>query len=154
MAEKYLNVPLNELIDIANKTIGKGFSLAVDVDNSNNGWNTLSSGYALFEKDRFKKVSDPDTVEMAYSPQLRQRLFETLETQDDHLIHLVGTAKSKNGKLFFILKDSFGEENGFKGYDYISVNYFAINALSITVPKKALDEKYLKLADTKPGRDL
>lgn len=154
MAEKYLNVPLDELISIASKTIEKGYSLAVDVDNSNNGWNCYKSGYALFEKDRFNKVKDPDTVEMAYSPQLRQQLFETLETQDDHLIHVVGIAKSKNGKLFFILKDSFGAENGFKGYDYVSVNYFGINALSITVPKKALDEKYLKLADTKPGRDL
>jgi bleomycin hydrolase len=154
MAEKYLNVPLDELISIASKTIEKGYSLAVDVDNSNNGWNCYKSGYALFEKDRFNKVNDPDTVEMAYSPQLRQQLFETLETQDDHLIHVVGIAKSKNGKLFFILKDSFGVENGFKGYDYVSVNYFGINALSITVPKKALDQKYLKLADNKPGRDL
>jgi len=99
-------------------------------------------------------VSNPDTAEMAYSPQLRQQLFETLVTQDDHLIHIVGIAKSKNGKLFFKLKDSFGEDNGFNGYDYISESYFAINALSITVPKKALDEKYLKLADNKPGRDL
>ncbi|HEY2581616.1 MAG TPA: C1 family peptidase [Mucilaginibacter sp.] len=154
MAEKYLNVPLDELISIASNTIEKGYSLAVDVDNSNNGWNTFHSGYALFEKNRFKNVNNPDTVEMDYSPELRQRLFETLETQDDHLVHLVGIAKSKNGKLFFILKDSFGPQNPFKGYDYMSVNYFGINALSITVPKKALDEKYLKLADTKPGRDL
>jgi bleomycin hydrolase len=154
MSEKYLNVPLDELISIASKTIEKGYSLAVDIDNSNNGWNSLKSGYALFEKDRFDKVNNPDTVEMAYSPQLRQQLFETLETQDDHLIHVVGIAKSKSGKLFFILKDSFGLENGFKGYVYVSINYFAINALSITVPKKALDQKYLKVADTKPGRDL
>ncbi|HEY4325771.1 MAG TPA: C1 family peptidase [Mucilaginibacter sp.] len=154
MAEKYLNVPLDELISIASNTIEKGYSLAVDVDNSNNGWNTFHGGYALFEKNRFEKVNDPDTVEMAYSPELRQRLFETLETQDDHLVHLVGIAKSKNGKLFFILKDSFGDQNPFKGFDYMSVNYFGINAISITVPKKALEEKYLKLVDTKPGRDL
>jgi bleomycin hydrolase len=154
MAEKYLNVPLDELISIASKTIENGYSLVVDMDNSNNGWNCSNSGYALFEKKEFKHVNNPDTTEMAYSPQLRQQLFETLVTQDDHLIHIVGIAKSKNGKLFFKLKDSFGEDNGFNGYDYISESYFAINALSITVPKKALEEKYLKLADNKPGRDL
>jgi len=153
MAEPYLNVPLDELIDIAKSTIEKGYTLTVDADVSNNGWNTHNSGYALFEQSRFKHVADPDTAEMAYSQDLRQQLFESLVTQDDHLIHVVGIAKSKNGKLFFILKDSLGP-TPFKGYDYISVNYFGINALSITVPKKALDQKYLSLAQSTPGRGL
>jgi bleomycin hydrolase len=153
MAEPYLNVPLEELIGIAKSTIEKGYSLTVDADVSNNGWNTNSSGYALFENSRFNHVANPDTTEMAYSQELRQQLFESLVTQDDHLIHVVGIAKSKNGKLFFILKDSLGP-TPFKGYDYISVNYFGINALSITVPKKALDAKYLSLAQSQPGRSL
>ncbi len=148
LGEKYINVPLEELITITKETVEKGFSLVVDMDVSNNGWNTQTSGYALFENSRFSNVANPDTVEMPYSQPLRQQLFETLVTQDDHLIHITGIAKSKNGKLFFILKDSFGKNNGpFKGFDYISVNYFGINALSITVPKKALDQKYLNLAD-------
>jgi len=153
LAEPYLNVPLDELIGIARNTIEKGYSLAVDVDLSNNGWNCNKSGYALFEKDRFNHVSNPDTTEMAYDQALRQQLFESLVTQDDHLIHVVGIAKSKNGKLFFILKDSLGP-TPFKGYDYISENYFGINAVSITVPKKALDAKYRSLAESEPGRPL
>lgn len=153
LAEPYLNVPLNELVDIAKNTIDRGYTFAVDVDLSNNGWNCTNSGYALFEQNRFNHVTNPDTTEMAYSPELRQKLFETLITQDDHLIHVVGTAKSKNGKLFFILKDSLGP-TPFKGYDYLSVNYFGINAVSITVPKKALDKKYADLAQSKPGREL
>jgi len=153
MSEPYLNVPLDELTAIAKKTIEKGYSLTVDADVSNNGWNTHKSGYALFENTRFNHVADPDTTEMAYSQELRQQLFESLETQDDHLIHVVGIAKSKNGKLFFILKDSVGP-TPFGGYDYISVSYFGINALSITVPKKALDAKYLSLAESQPGRSL
>jgi bleomycin hydrolase len=153
MAEKYLNVPLDEMINIASTAIQNGYSLLVDVDLSNHGWNTGKSGYALFEKDRFKSVANPDTTEMDYSQALRQQLFETLVTQDDHLIHVVGIAKSKNGKLFFVLKDSIGP-TPFGGYDYVSVNYFGINALSITVPKEALDPKYSSLADTKPGRGL
>ncbi|MBS1519444.1 MAG: aminopeptidase [Bacteroidetes bacterium] len=151
LAEPYLNVPLNELINIAKGTIDKGYTFAVDVDLSNNGWNCTNSGYALYEDKRFNHVNNPDTTEMAYSQGLRQKLFESLITQDDHLIHVVGIAKSKNGKLFFILKDSLGP-TPFKGYDYLSINYFGINALSITVPKKALDKKYLDLAQNKPGR--
>lgn len=151
LVEPYLNVPLDEFINIARNTIEKGYSFAVDVDLSNNGWNCHTSGYALFEKDRFNHVDNPDTTEMPYSQQLRQHLFETLVTQDDHLIHVIGIAKSKDGKLFFILKDSIGS-TPFGGYDYVSVNYIAINALSITVPKKALDPKYLNKAGTTPGR--
>jgi bleomycin hydrolase len=153
LAEPYLNVPLDELIGIARSTIEKGYTLAVDVDLSNHGWNCSASGYALFEQNRFSHVTNPDTTEMAYSQALRQQLFESLETQDDHLIHVVGLAKSKNGKLFFILKDSLGP-TPFKGYDYISESYFGINALSITVPKKALDSKYLSLTNSQPGRTL
>lgn len=146
LRENYLNVPLDELIAIAKTTIEKGQSLVVDMDVSNNGWNCGKAGYALFEDKRFYRVGNADTAEMAYSIPLRQQLFETLVTQDDHLIHIVGIAKSKAGKLFFILKDSGGDRYGpFKGYDYVSVNYFAINALSITVPVNSLDEKYAKL---------
>ena len=107
------------------------------MDLSNNGWDCERSGYALFEKDPFSKVSNPDTVEMPYSQALRQQLFETLVTQDDHLIHVVGIAKSKNGKLFFILKDSLGQ-NPFGGYDYLSVSYFGINEMCIRDRQLAL----------------
>jgi bleomycin hydrolase len=143
----YLNVPLDTMINIVSETVQKGYSLVVDMDVTNNGWNCRKSGYALFEKTRFNSVENPDTLEMGYSQSLRQHLFETLETEDDHLIHIVGIAKSKNGKLFFILKDSQGSAYGpFNGYDYISVNYFAINAISILVPKNALRPNLIKLA--------
>jgi len=148
----YLNVPLNELIDIAKETLEKGNSLAVDVDLSNNGWNTWTSGYALFEDKKFKHVANPDTAEMAWSPELRQKLFETLVTQDDHLIHMVGLARSKGGKLFFLLKDSLGD-TPFKGFDFVSESYFAINALSITVPVSALSDKYVKMIKGGGGTD-
>jgi len=146
LRENYLNVPLEELISIAQKTIESGNSLVVDMDVTNSGWNCRDAGYALFEDKRFRHVANADTMEMAYGQPLRQQLFETLVTQDDHLIHIVGIAKSNGGKLFFILKDSGGENYGpFKGYDYVSVNYFAINALSITVPVSSLNAKYVKL---------
>lgn len=143
----YLNVPLDELIGIARAAIEKGFSVTVDMDVTNNGWNCRHAGYALFEGERFNHVANADTAEMPYSQSLRQQLFETLVTQDDHLIHITGIAQSKNGKLFFILKDSAGENYGpFKGHDYVSVNYFAINAISITVPVSSLDKKYPALS--------
>ena len=151
LAEPYLNVPLNELTDIAKTSIERGYTFTIDVDLSNNGWNCTQSGYALFEANRFNHVENPDTAELAYTQELRQHLFETLVTEDDHLINVVGIAKSKNGKLFFILKDSLGP-TPFKGFDYLSESYFGINAVSITVPKKALDKKYLDLAQSKPGR--
>lgn len=149
----YLNVPLDELIAIASQSIIKGASLIVDMDVTNNGWNCGAAGYALFEDKRFTRVTNPDTTELACSQQLRQKLFEAQVTQDDHLIHVVGIAKSKNGKLFFILKDSMGADyNQFKGFDYISEGYFGINALSITIPLSALDGQYLKMVkDVGPG---
>ncbi len=61
-----------------------------------------------------------------------------LTTQDDHLMHIVGLQKSRNGKEFFLVKNSWGEVGPYKGFINVSDAYFAINTVSLVVPKAAL----------------
>jgi bleomycin hydrolase len=95
---------------------------------------------------RWKDCSAPQTInaddtELPYDQTIRQSLYENLTTQDDHLMHLVGLEKTKGGKKFFLVKNSWGKIGPFNGYIRVSESYFAINTVSLVVPKAALDNE-------------
>lgn len=82
--------------------------------------------------------------EVEWDAEFRQTLFENLTTQDDHLMHITGIEKTKNGKSFFIVKNSWGNVGPYKGYINVSESYFAINTISLIVPKAALSKALLE----------
>jgi bleomycin hydrolase len=84
-----------------------------------------------------------ETKELPYDATIRQQLYENLTTQDDHLMHIVGTEKSKDGKTFFVVKNSWGEIGPFEGFINVSEAYFGINTISIVLPKAALSKELL-----------
>ncbi len=148
LSGNYYNVPVSELVRQTRNAISGGYSVVADMDVTNNGWNCRKFGFALYLKERPVSLKNGDIKEEPASQQVRQELFESKATNDDHLIHLVGLAESKKGKKFFILKDSGGKNYGpFEGFDYVSENYFIINTLSILLPKAALSAELLKLME-------
>lgn len=143
--ESYFNVPLNDLISLTKKAIEKGYSIMWDADVSNTNFKQKNEGFAMMWKD--SKVSspvNPDAEEIIYDAKLRQTLFENLTTQDDHLMHIVGLERSKGGKTFFVVKNSWGEIGPYKGYIKVSEAYFAINTVTLVVPRAALDNSLVQ----------
>jgi len=69
---------------------------------------------------------------------LRQSQFENYETTDDHLMHIIGTAKDQRGTKYYIIKNSWGEIGPHKGYIYMSESYLRLKTVSITLHKDAL----------------
>jgi len=141
----YYNLPLNEMTALVKSALQKGFTVMWDADVSNNGFRQ-DVGYALFLKpgrNYTKEEFIPDTGEQPYDENIRQELYENLTTQDDHLMHIVGIEKSKEGKDFFIVKNSWGLIGPFKGYIKVSEAYFAINTISLVVPKGAFSAEQL-----------
>lgn len=137
----YYNVPLNELISLTERALQAGYSVMWDADVSNKYFNQ-NSGYAIqWAGAEPPQNITPDQEEVTVDQASRQQLFESLVTQDDHLMHLVGLEKSPGGKKFFLVKNSWGEIGPFKGYIHVSEAYFAINTVSLVVPKAALDPK-------------
>ena len=136
---QYFNVPLDELMKIAEKTVTKGHHFLWDADVSNPGFGR--EGYGLFIDNALPAGStDLDVPEKTYSAEMRQQLFETLVTQDDHLMNVTGIVTTDKGKKMFKVKNSWGDKRGpYNGYWYVSFPYFAINTITIVVPKKALD---------------
>lgn len=136
----YLNVPLPELFAAVNSSLERGYTVMWDADVSNPGWNQRR-GYAL-EPLQKGDAFHPDAPEKPATPELRQQLFDSQVTTDDHLMQLTGTALSPAGKRFFLVKNSWGESAGpFRGYIHVSEPYFALNTVTVILPKAGLSEE-------------
>lgn len=140
--QSYYNVALNDLISIAEDAINKGYPVLWDADVTNHGF-MQGKGFALNLDNNAKYTADeikPDMKEMPYDAAIRQRLYENLTTQDDHLMHITGIEKTKDGKTFFIVKNSWGIIGPYNGYINVSEAYFAINTISLVIPKAGLSK--------------
>jgi bleomycin hydrolase len=136
----YYNIPLDEMINLTMHAVESGYSVMWDADVSNDFFRQRQ-GFALQWKDvaSIPNIIDPEEAEIPYNQAVRQGFYENLTTQDDHLMHLVGIEKSPSGKNFFLVKNSWGEIGPYKGLIHVSEAYFAINTVSLVIPKDALD---------------
>jgi bleomycin hydrolase len=141
----YYNLPLNEMTELVKTALNNGYTILWDADVSNNGFRH-KKGLALNLDQQANIAEDSlraDMTEVKYDEKTRQQLFENLVTQDDHLMHITGIEKSKGGKTFFIVKNSWGEGGPFGGYVNVSEAYFAVNTISLVVPKAAISKSIL-----------
>ena len=138
----YYNLPLEIMIEVVKDAVSKGYTVMWDADVSNNGFRQ-NRGLALYLGDSNDGTFSPETKEGSWDAAKRQSLYEDLTTEDDHLMHIVGTEKSKEGKLFFIVKNSWGKVGPYDGYINVSESYFAINTVSLVLPKAALSKELL-----------
>ncbi len=138
----YYNIPMNEMIQVVKNSINKGYTVMWDTDVSNSGF-SKDNGLALFIERRDQEIQEAvtaDTEELKWDVPTRQKYFENLTTQDDHLMHITGIEKSKKGKTFFIVKNSWGINGPYNGYVNVSEAYFAMNTISLVVPKESIDK--------------
>jgi bleomycin hydrolase len=143
--QSYYNVPLDEFISLTEKALSKGVSIMWDADVSNLNFKQKNEGFAMMWKSGKETLPvNPDAEEITYDAKIRQELFENLTTQDDHLMHIVGLERSKGGKKFFVVKNSWGQVGPYKGYIKVSEAYFAINTITLVVPKAALDNTLIQ----------
>jgi bleomycin hydrolase len=138
----YHNIPLEEMIQITTHAVEQGYSVMWDSDVSNKCFRQ-QDGFAMQWKNdqNIPKTINPDDEEMVCDQSVRQQLYESLVTQDDHLMHIIGVEKSAGGKRFFLVKNSWGEAGPFKGLIHVSEAYFALNTVSLVIPKQALTEE-------------
>ena len=142
----FYNLPLDELLDVVKSAIEKGYTVSWDADVSNKGFRQdIGLALNLDSKTSYlKDAINADMQEAPYNAEIRQELYENLTTQDDHLMHLTGMEKSKGGKTFFVVKNSWGNVGPFNGYINVSEAYFAINTISLVVPRAALSKELLE----------
>jgi bleomycin hydrolase len=110
--------------------VRNGYSVAIDLDVSEDTYRP-GEGLAQLTAD----LEKPGAI----TQEVREQLFMSRKTTDDHLIHVVGIVKDKDGKRLFLAKDSWGANHGrLKGHRVLTENYVRAKVLAYMVHKDAL----------------
>ncbi len=152
------NVPISDLMRCAKNSIDLGYTVEWDADVSNEGF-SAKNGLAIVPSKAWKekdgiaqtntfKLWEPETK---ITQELRQQLFDSQVTTDDHLMHIVGLVDEKHSGLYYVVKNSWGEISDFKGFVYCSEAYMRQNTLSFTVHKSAIPEDISRRLGLTPG---
>ncbi len=162
LGEFNYNLPLDELMDVLDKAIDKGYSFAWGADVSERGFSRKHGIAVSLDKkaiaktiEGYDKMSNSEKNEAIYSlktiqpeitvtQELRQEGFDNYETTDDHGMHIMGKAVDQNGNKYFIVKNSWGDYGDYEGYIYVSYPYVAYKTMNVMINKNALSKELRK----------
>ena len=147
------NIPLDEMQNAVNNALKNNFTISWAADVSEKGF-SLKNGVAILpykayddlSKEEKETLFDGPQEEMQVNAEIRQLAYDNYETTDDHAMHITGKAKDKNGKEYFLVKNSWGDrENDYRnGYLFVSENYFRYKTISVLLHKDALSKDLTK----------
>jgi len=139
------NVKMNDMTTIIDNALKNGFTVAwaSDVSEKSFSW---KNGVAYVPT---KKYDDMTTVEkenmfngpkeeLQITEEMRQKAFDNYQTTDDHAMHIVGIAKDQLGKEYYIVKNSWGATNDYKGYLYVTKDFVKYKTTSFMVNKAGI----------------
>jgi len=166
MMSTVYNVPLDDLIAIIDESLNHGYTVAWASDVSEKGF-SWKHGVAIVpdednpdisdtDRDRWEKLSNKDKTEELYkfdkpvkektiTPQMRQEAFDNYQTTDDHGMVIIGRAFDQNGTKYYIVKNSWGNDNHkYDGYFYASENFVRYKTTDILVNINAISKELKK----------
>ena len=145
----YYNVPLDEFILTIDSALVHGYTVVWDGDMSET-FSFKRNGLALLPimGNEGIKTLDASVPELNVDQHTRQISFERLLTTDNHLMHITGIAKTKEGKKFYTAKNSYGTNDGpYNGYIYMSEAYLKLHTVSIMLNWNSLPKEIRKRID-------
>lgn len=155
------NLPIDELMQVFDNAINTGYTIAWGSDVSEKGFTRNGIGVipdiesmersgsdqdrwlglSTSEKDaEVKKMMEKPCKELEITQEMRQEAYDNYETTDDHGMQIYGIAKDQTGKKFYMIKNSWGTDNKYKGTWYISENFVKYKTMNIVVHKDALPQ--------------
>jgi len=158
------NVNLDDLMNVTVNALKNGYTVAwgADVSEKGFGWRkgiaivpVDESSVAVKGRDN-KNFSDAGAdkssdaflnpvPELEITAEIRQAGYDNKTTTDDHGMHIVGLYKDQTGKIFFLVKNSWGTEDNLpKGYFYVSENYFKYKTINILLHKDGVSRDVKK----------
>jgi bleomycin hydrolase len=149
--KQYNNVALDDMMKTIDNSLAAGYGVAWAADVSEPFFR-FKDGLALVP-DGWDKMSDAEKdacfvkpcKQQNITPEMHQEGFDNYTTQDDHGMHLIGTATDQNGNKYYLVKNSWGtKRNDCDGYFYASPEYVKLKTISITVHKKAVSPELMK----------
>lgn len=151
------NVPMDEMMQIIDNAVNKGYTLAWGADVSELGfsrngigqlpdvksaefsgsdqarWTGLTSDWSKREF-----LTSKPLPEIKATQELRQLGYDNWETTDDHGMLIYGIAKDQNGKEYYMAKNSWGTDNQYKGTWYFTKTFVAMKTIDVMVHKDAI----------------
>ncbi len=139
------NVRLNDMTDIIDNALKNGYTVAwaTDVSEKSFSW---KNGIAYVPTKKVDEMTPEEKENMFNGPkpemeiteELRQKAFDNYQTTDDHGMHIVGVSKDQDGKEYYIVKNSWGATNDYKGYLYVTKNFIKYKTTALMVNKGAI----------------
>jgi aminopeptidase C len=159
------NLPMDEMMQVIDNAIEKGYTIAWGGDVSEDGFTRSGLAYAVDGKAtqslrgsdmaRWLKLAPAkkrdvidslgvNVPEIVPTQEMRQERFDNWELTDDHGMLIYGVAKDQNGKEYYMVKNSWGESGDYKGIWYMTKTFIAANTMDFLVNKNAIPKDIRK----------
>ena len=158
---KSYNLPIDELMEVFDNAIDKGYTIAWGSDVSESGF--TRDGIAVMpDVEKVQELSGSDMArwlklspaerKLTTKPQPqkwctqeeRQQAYDNWETTDDHGMVIYGIAKDQMGNEYYMVKNSWGESGTYKGIWYASKAFARYKTMNIVVHKDAVPKAIRK----------
>lgn len=157
------NVPMEEMMNLIDEALDKGFTVAWGGDVSEDGFTRTGLavacdlprvqdltgsdaarwlGLTRTEKARKLTTLGADIPEIQPSQERRQQRFDNHEMTYDHVMLIYGKAHDQNGRPYYLVKNSWGKTGDYDGIWYMSRNFIADNTVYVVLSKEALSEPF------------
>ncbi|HEY1196919.1 MULTISPECIES: aminopeptidase C [Flavobacterium] len=149
--DQVYNVKLNDMTDVIDNALKKGYTVAwaTDVSEKTFSW---KNGVAYVSTKKFDDMTAEEKADMfngpkaepEITPEMRQAAFDNYTTTDDHGMHIIGLAKDQTGKEYYIVKNSWGETNDYKGFLFVTKNFVKYKTTALLVNKGGIPAEIAK----------
>ncbi|MXO03318.1 MULTISPECIES: aminopeptidase C [Flavobacterium] len=149
--DQVYNVKLNDMTDVIDNALKKGYTVAwaTDVSEKSFSW---KNGVAYVATKKFDDMTAEEKADMfngpkaepEITPEMRQAAFDNYATTDDHGMHIIGLAKDQTGKEYYIVKNSWGETNDYKGFLFVTKNFVKYKTTALLVNKGGIPAEIAK----------
>jgi len=149
--DQVYNLQLDDVTNVIDNALKNGYTIAWATDVSEKSFSWVNgvayvpeTPYELMTAEQKKEMFDGPKPEMTITPEIRQQAFDNYNTTDDHGMHIVGLAKDQNGKEYYIVKNSWGPSNDYKGYLYVTKAFVRYKTTALLLNKKGLPADIVK----------
>lgn len=149
--DQVYNVKVNDMTDVIDNALKKGYTVAwaTDVSEKSFSW---KNGVAYVSSKKYDDMTAEEKADMFNGPkaepeitaEMRQAAFDNYQTTDDHGMHIIGLAKDQTGKEYYIVKNSWGETNDYKGFLFVTKNFVKYKTTALMVNKGGIPSEIAK----------
>ncbi|MBC7566066.1 MAG: aminopeptidase [Pedobacter sp.] len=149
--DQVYNVQMDDITNIIDNALKGGFTIAWATDVSEKGF-SWKNGIAYVPTKDVQDMTADEKRNMFNGPkperqitvEMRQASFDNYQTTDDHGMQITGIAKDQNGKEYYIVKNSWGTSNDYKGYLYVTKNFVKYKTTAFLLNKNGIPAEIRK----------